>query len=107
MAQRTQVIWTKKALLLLSDAAAFLADIVGEQKANAFQIDLVSFVDEQLSSFPESAPPCRFSKLAAAGCHCLIYKKKYFVVYKTEANVVRIFGVVGAHRNPKVFEGLV
>ena len=107
MAQRTQVIWTKKALLLLSEAAAFLADIVGEQKANIFQIDLVSFVDEQLSSFPESAPPCRFPKLAAAGCHCLIYKKKYVVVYKVEPGMAKIVGVVGAHRNPRIFEGLV
>lgn len=93
--------------MLLSEAAAYLADIVGDQKANTFQIDLINHVAEQLSSFPDSAPPCLFPKLATAGCRCLIYKKKYIVVYKTEASVVRIFGVVGAHRNPKVFEALV
>jgi plasmid stabilization system protein ParE len=107
MAQGAQIIWSKKALIGLTEAASFLADLIGEQKANAFQIDLINHVVEQLSSFPDSAPPCHFPKLLAAGCRCLIYKKKYVVVYKTEPGLVRIFGVVGAHRNPKIFEDLV
>jgi plasmid stabilization system protein ParE len=107
MAQGAQIIWSKKALTLLSEAAAFLADLVGDQKANAFQIALVNYVDNLLSPFPEGCPPCRFPKLRAAGCRCCVYKKKYIVVYRYVSGIVKIIGVLGAHRNPKIFEDLV
>jgi hypothetical protein len=107
MAQRAQIIWSKKALILLAEAAAFLADIVGDQKANAFQVDLINYVDKLLSQFPEGSPVCRFPKLQAAGCRCCIYKKKYVVIYKIEPGIVKIIGVLGTHRNPKIFEDLV
>ena len=107
MAQATAVIWTEKALQMLSEIAVYLADSTSVQKANQFQIDLINDMDNKLLHFPESCPPCRFLKLRQAGCHCCTYKKKNIVIYIFEEGVVQIIGVIGAKRSPAIFDDLI
>lgn len=92
---------------MLSEIAVYLADSTSVQKANQFQIDLINEMDDKLFQFPESCPPCRLLKLRQAGCRCCTYKKQNIVIYLFEDSVVQIIGVIGAKRNPAIFDDLI
>ena len=87
--QATAVIWTEKALRMLSEIAAYKSEYVGLPKANQFQIELINEIDSKLFQFPKSFPPCRFLKLRKAGCRCCTYKKEYIVIYYFVDNIVQ------------------
>ena len=106
MAQGIQVVWSNKAIRLLADVAIHLSEHIGKQKANQFQQELINFIDLHLSQFPESASLCRFIRLQERGFRCLVYQKKYIVIYRFEDNTVKVAGVISARRNPKSFNFL-
>ena len=107
MAQKTQVTWTPRALDLLIETAAYLADHIGQAKANKFQQELTAYIQNKLSLWPEGCPPCRHLKLRKAGYRCCAYKKKYVVVYRIEEGDVVITGVMSMKRHPDAFDDLV
>ena len=100
-----KIIWSNKAMNLLLEITSFIAENVSVYKANLFQLDLFSFINEKLKPHPERYPPCRFIKLKEAGYRCFNFKK-YVIVYKVVTNEIVILAIVASRRNPDFFNNL-
>ena len=104
---KVKIIWSRKALALLLEITSFISEFSSPEKANQFQLELFSFINEKLKPHPERYPPCRFIRLKEAGYRCFNFKKKYVIVYRTDGTDVVIIAIVASRRNPDFFNQLV
>jgi len=104
MASQQQVIWTNSALTMLMEVGSYLADLIGQQKANIFVNELTAKT-KKLRDNPGRYPPCRFKLLQANNFRCMRFKK-YITVYREEKSAIYIYGVIYERRNPQIFNDL-
>ena len=89
---------------MLMEIGAYLAELIGQQKANVFVNELTAKT-KKLKDNPDIYPPCRFKLLQVKKFRCMLHKK-YITVYREEGVAIYIYGVIYERRNPQIFNDL-
>lgn len=104
MDSKQKVIWQADAFNMLLEIGEYLADKIGQKKANNFVIE-INTKTNKLKDNPGIYPPCRFKRLQQNNFRCFRHKK-YIVIYREEGVEIRIYGIIYERRNPKLFNDL-
>ena len=89
---------------MLMEIGAYLAELIGQQKANVFVNELTAKT-KKLKDNPDIYPPCRFKLLQVKKFRCMLHKK-YITVCREEGVAIYIYGVIYERRNPQIFNDL-